>query len=152
MSGRHNKLIVPLAQELRKSMTKEEKHLWYDFLRTYPVRFIRQKVIDSYIVDFYCAKAKVVVELDGSQHGETINVERDNLRDEALSKYDIRVIRIPNYEIWQNFNGVCRHIDNTVQQSLSQQADSSLCTKEPFSDFSYKTFLEELDTTDRRTL
>ena len=131
MSGRHNKLIVPLAQELRKNMTKEEKHLWYDFLRSYPVRFIRQKIIDGYIVDFYCAKAKIVIELDGSQHGEEIIVKKDSVRDECLSKYDIQVIRIPNYEIWQNFNNVCHYIDISVQQSLSQQADSSLCTKEP---------------------
>ena len=131
MSGRHNKLIVPLAQELRKGMTKEEKHLWYDFLRQYPVKFIRQKVIDGYIVDFYCAKAKIVIELDGSHHGEDENAKADSIRDTELSKYDIQVIRIPNYEIWKNFNGVCRHIDSLVQQSLSQQADSSLCTKEP---------------------
>ena len=122
MRGRHNKHIVPLAQALRKNMTKEEKHLWYDFLRSYPIKFIRQKIIDGYIVDFYCAKAKIVVELDGAQHGEEANLEKDALRDESLSKYDIQVIRIPNYEIWQNFNSVCAHIDNIVQQSLSQHS------------------------------
>ncbi len=131
MSGRHNKFIVPLAKELRKNMTDEEKHLWYDFLRTYPVRFIRQKIINGYIVDFYCAKAKLVIELDGSQHGEEENVKADATRDIELSKYNIQVIRIPNREIWHNFNAICRHIDSLVQQSLSQQADSSLCTKEP---------------------
>ncbi|MBQ8545590.1 MAG: endonuclease domain-containing protein [Clostridia bacterium] len=131
MSGRHNKLIVPLAKELRKNMTDEEKHLWYDFLRTYPVRFIRQKIIDGYIVDFYCAKAKIVIELDGSQHGEEKNAKADATRDIELSKYDIQVLRIPNFQIWSNFQEVCRHIDCVIQQSLSQQADSSLCTKEP---------------------
>ncbi len=122
MRGRHNKLIVPLAKELRLSMTKEEKHLWYDFLRTYPVKFIRQKIIDGYIVDFYCAKAKIVIELDGSQHGKESNETKDAVRDNELSKYDINVLRIPNYEIWNNFSGVCQHIDFMVQQSLSQQS------------------------------
>lgn len=120
MRGRHNKHIVPLAKHLRKSMTDEEKHLWYDFLRTYPVRFIRQKIIDGYIVDFYCAKAKIVIELDGSQHGEEENLLKDSVRDSELLKYDIKVIRIPNYEIWKNFTGVCDHIDSIVKQSLSQ--------------------------------
>ena len=120
MNRRHNKLIVPLAKELRKNMTKEEKHLWYDFLKDYPVRFIRQKIIDGYIVDFYCAKAKLVIELDGSQHGEEEHAQKDSLRDTELSKYDIRVIRIPNYKIWDSFNSVCRHIDYIVHQSLSQ--------------------------------
>ena len=66
MDYKHNKEIVPLAKVLRKNMTKEEKHLWYDYLREYPIRFIRQKIIGKYIVDFYCANAKLVIELDGS--------------------------------------------------------------------------------------
>ena len=65
---KHNKNIVPVAKILRKHMTKEEKHLWYDFLRTYSVPFSRQKVLGKYIVDFYCAEAKLVIELDGSEH------------------------------------------------------------------------------------
>ncbi len=121
-SGRHNKALVPLAKDLRLNMTKEEKHLWYDFLRSYPVRFIRQKIIDGYIVDFYCAKAKIIIELDGSHHGLYGNAEKDALRDNELSKYDIRVVRIPNYEIWNNFYGVCSYIDSVVQQSLSQHS------------------------------
>ena len=70
MDRKHNSKIVPFAKELRKNMTKEERHLWYDFLKTYPVRFLRQKVLGRYIADFYCAKANVVIELDGSQHYE----------------------------------------------------------------------------------
>ena len=70
MERKHNKNIISLARELRKNMTKEEKHLWYDFLRTYPIRFMRQKIIGRYIADFYCAKANLVIELDGSQHYE----------------------------------------------------------------------------------
>ncbi len=122
VNRRHNKLLVPLAKNLRKDMTDEEKHLWYDFLRTYPVRFIRQKIIDGYIVDFYCAKAKLVIELDGSQHGEEKNAIKDSARDFELSKYDIKVIRIPNHKIWNNFKGVCEYIDFQVLQSLSQHS------------------------------
>ena len=70
MNGKHNKALTPIARKLRKDMTREERHLWYDFLREYPIRFLRQKVIGSYVVDFYCAAAKLVVELDGSQHYE----------------------------------------------------------------------------------
>ena len=122
MTGRHNKHLVPLAKSLRKSMTDEEKHLWYDFLRLYPVRFIRQKIVDGYIVDFYCPKAKLLIELDGSQHGEEEASKKDNLRDSELAKYNITVLRIPNFKIWQSFNSVCAHIDFIVQQSLSQQS------------------------------
>ena len=68
MQRKHNKNIVPTARMLRKNMTKEEKHLWYDFLRTYPIRFSRQKVLGKYITDFYCAEAKLIVEFDGSEH------------------------------------------------------------------------------------
>ena len=77
MDRKHNSRIVPFAKKLRKNMTKEERHLWYDFLKNYPVRFLRQKVIDHYIVDFYCHKAKLVVELDGSQHYSTEEMEYD---------------------------------------------------------------------------
>ena len=77
MQSKHNKQLVPFAKQLRKGMTKEERHLWYDFLRTYPVRFSRQKVLGKYIVDFYSAETKLVIELDGSQHYEDINAEKD---------------------------------------------------------------------------
>ena len=70
MDRKHNSKLTTLARNLRKNMTKEEKHLWYDFLKNYPVRFLKQKVIDNYIVDFYCHEAKLIIELDGSQHFE----------------------------------------------------------------------------------
>jgi len=101
-------------------MTKEERHLWYDFLKGYPIRFIRQKIIGNYILDFYCAKAKIVIELDGSQHFEETGLEKDRERDEFLKNYDLQVIRIPNNEVNQNFGGVCEYIDGIVKQSLSQ--------------------------------
>ena len=103
-------------------MTKEERHLWYDFLRTYPVRFLRQKVFGKYIVDFYCAKAQIIIELDGSQHYEDRNIEKDAERTAFLESYGLKVIRIPNNEITENFEGVCEYIDRAVKQSLSQKS------------------------------
>ena len=76
MQPKHNTQLVPLAKQLRKEMTKEERHLWYDFLRSYPVRFSRQKVLGKYIADFYSADAKLVIELDGSQHYEDGNMKK----------------------------------------------------------------------------
>ena len=120
MQPKHNKQLVPLAKQLRKEMTKEERHLWYDFLRSYPVRFSRQKVLGKYIADFYSAEAKLVVELDGSQHYEDRNIEKDNERTAFLEGYGLTVIRIPNNEVSRNFRGVCEYIDLSVKQSLSQ--------------------------------
>ncbi len=100
-------------------MTKEERHLWYDFLRKYPIRFLRQKVIDDYIVDFYCAKAKLVIELDGSQHYEEKGLLKDKIRTERIESRELIVIRIPNNEVNKNFNGVCEYIDFTVKQILN---------------------------------
>lgn len=111
---RYNGKYIVLAQALRKNMTKEERHLWFDFLHDYPMRFLRQKVIGNYIVDFYCAKAKLVIELDGSQHFDDENKMRDNERDEFLSTIGITVMRICNSEINENFRGVCEYIENTV--------------------------------------
>ena len=120
MQPKHNKQLVPLAKQLRKEMTKEERHLWYDFLRTYPVRFSRQKVLGKYIADFYSAQAKLVIELDGSQHYEKDNAEKDAERTAFLKGYGLTIIRIPNSEVNNNFRGVCEYIDAVVKQSLSQ--------------------------------
>lgn len=111
---KHNPALTENAKALRKNMTKEERHLWYDFLRTYKLRFLRQKVIDNYIVDFYCAKAKLVIELDGSQHFEPNAILRDKIRSEQIEKYNLTVLRIPNNEINENFDGVCEFIDNYI--------------------------------------
>ena len=120
MQSKHNKQLVPFAKRLRKEMTKEERHLWYDFLRTYPVRFSRQKVLGKYIADFYSAEAKLVIELDGSQHYEDGNLEKDAERTTFLEGYGLTVIRIPNNEVSRNFQGICAYIDAAVKQSLSQ--------------------------------
>ena len=120
MQSKHNKQLVPLARQLRKNMTKEERHLWYDFLRSYSVRFSRQKVLGKYIADFYSAEAKLVIELDGSQHYEDGNIQKDADCTAFLESYDLTVIRIPNNEVNRNFRGVREYIDAVVNQSLSQ--------------------------------
>ena len=122
MQSKHNKQLVPLARQLRKKMTKEERHLWYDYLRSYPVRFSRQKILGKYIADFYCAEAKLVVELDGSQHYEDSNIIKDQERRAFLELYGLRIIRVPNNEVMRNFFGVCEYIDAAVKQSLSQKS------------------------------
>ena len=127
MDRKHNSEIVPFAKELRKNMTKEERHLWYDFLKRYPVRFLRQKVIDNYIVDFYCHSARLIIELDGSQHYEEKGLLKDKIRTEIIEQRNLTVIRIPNNEVNRNFEGVCQYIDNTVKESLRQSStDTSL--------------------------
>ena len=123
MQPKHNKQLVPLAKQLRKEKTKEERHLWYDFLRTHPVRFSRQKILGKYIADFYSAEAKLVIELDGSQHYEDNNVVKDAERTAFLEGYGLTIIRIPNNEITRNFRGVCEYIDTAVRQSLSQKSE-----------------------------
>ena len=122
MQSKHNKQLVPLAKQLRKEMTKEERHLWYDFLRTHPVRFSRQKILGKYIADFYSAETKLVIELDGSQHYEDGNAEKHAERTVFLEEFGLTVIRIPNNEVNSNFRGVCEYIDAAVRQSLSQKS------------------------------
>ena len=112
---KNNPALKPLARELRKNMTKEERHLWYDFLREYPVRFTRQHPLGPYIADFYCAKAHLVVELDGSQHYEPENAMKDNVRTARLGEFGITVIRFPNSAVMRNFPGVCEYIDLAVK-------------------------------------
>ena len=116
MDRKHNKNNVTLARILRKNMTKEERHLWYDFLRDYPVRFSRQKVLGKYIADFYCAKAGLVIELDGSQHYEDEGILKDEKRTRYLEGYGLKVIRISNLDINKNFTGVCEYIDKMINK------------------------------------
>ena len=115
---KYNKDIIPLAKELRTNMTPEEKHLWYDYLRDYPVRFQRQKTIGNYIADFYCAKARLVIELDGSMHGTDENRKKDQERTEYLEGVGIFVIRFSNDDVRNHFKEVCLAIDRKVCSSL----------------------------------
>ena len=120
MQRKHNSNLVPFAKELRKNMTKEERHLWYDYLKQCSFRFQRQKILGNFIADFYCAEAKLVIELDGSQHYEDSNLLKDKIRTAFLEEYGLTVIRIPNNEVSRNFRGVCEYIDAAARQSLSQ--------------------------------
>ena len=110
MNDTNNRKLTGFAQELRRNMTKEERRLWYDFLKLQPQNFNRQKVIGPYIVDFYCAEAKLIIELDGSQHCEPEGMSGDNVRDEYLGKLGLTVCRYQNSEVMKNFDGVCTDI------------------------------------------
>ena len=110
MNKTNNPKLKPFAQELRKEMTKEERHLWYDFLKKLPLTFNRQKVIGNYIADFYCASAKLIIELDGSQHYEEKGVDSDEKRDMYFNKCGLKVLRYSNADINKNFKGVCEDI------------------------------------------
>ncbi len=109
--------LISTAKALRKNMTRHERHLWYDFLKDYPVRFQRQKTIGNYIVDFYCHSAKLVIELDGSQHYDNdANIQKDRKRDLFLQENEIRVIRFSNRDIDESFNAVCEFIHNCINR------------------------------------
>ena len=120
MDYKHNKRLTSTARALRKNMTKEERKLWFEFLRLYDVKFYRQRVIANYVVDFYCSKAKLVIELDGSQHYEPEAQARDAERTAALERYGLTVLRIPNSEVNKNFLGVCEHIDAAVKSRIDR--------------------------------
>ena len=118
MSLDYNKKNIPLAKTLRKNATVQENHLWYDFLSQYEVRFQRQKAIDNFIADFYCHRAKLIIEIDGSQHYTEIGIKKDEFRTERLAGYNLQIIRFTNRQIDTNFYGVCEYIDMVVKASL----------------------------------
>ena len=117
MNEKANKHLTDISKSLRKNMTPEERHLWYDFLKKLPITINRQKVIGKYVVDFYCASAKIAIELDGSQHYTESATVKDIERDKYLNDFGIKVLRYSNYEFNKNFNGVCddilRHINTS---------------------------------------
>ena len=110
MNTTANSKLRPFAQKLRREMTKEERHLWYDFLRSLPITFHRQKVIGRYIADFYCASAKLVIELDGSQHYDDAGMDLDRVRDKYFDKIGLYVLRYSNTDVNQHFDQVCEDI------------------------------------------
>ena len=116
MSDLYDRKLIPLAQELRKDMTRQEKRLWYEFLCRYSPRFQRQKVIDTFIVDFYCADARLCIELDGDQHYTEEGLLYDAKRTRILNGYSLQVIRFSNSDINNNLAAVCMHIDNEVKK------------------------------------
>lgn len=115
----YNSKLVPNAKALRRNMTKEEKHLWYDFLKRLPFTVKRQHNIENYIVDFYIANRKLVIELDGVQHSTPDSIEYDQARENVLSKWGIAVVRYTNRQVNQQFNDVCQDILNRLGLSFS---------------------------------
>jgi very-short-patch-repair endonuclease len=112
-NGRHlpyNPDLVLRAKELRKNMTKAEKVVWFRFLESVPYRFVAQKTIDNYIVDFYCSSLKLIVEIDGEQHYTNEGKQYDSERDSILEKYGLKICRIKNSEVFDNFDYVCERI------------------------------------------
>ena len=127
----YNKDINNIAKTLRKQMTRQERHLWYDFLRNYSVKVYRQRTIDYYVADFYCPAAKLVVELDGGEHYTEKKMLDDEYRTLIINKYGIHVVRIANNEIDNNFYGVCTYLDSVIKERIKGNSsvtcgDSSL--------------------------
>ena len=120
MSLHYNRKNIILAKDLRKNATPQENHLWYDFLASYTIRFQRQKAIGNFIADFYCHKAKLIVELDGSQHDTEKGKQSDEIRTQVLEEFGLKVIRIPNRCIDVDFRSACEYIDNAVKASLRE--------------------------------
>ena len=114
MDYKGNKKLVPLAKTLRKNMTKEEKHLWYDFLRSHTAGFRRQKILGKYILDFYSAKEQISIEVDGEHHYSEKKFAADIERTNYINGFGISVLRFSNKEIQENFSGVCQFIDEYI--------------------------------------
>ena len=121
MYNNYNRKLDERAKELRREMTPHERKLWYMFLRYYPVKIYKQRIIDSFIVDFYCASAKLVIELDGSQHYEEQGLAYDAERTAILESYGLKVIRYSNYDIDRNFEAVCSQIDMIIKERTHDQ-------------------------------
>ena len=117
-SLRKNNKLLNIARILRRNMTRQEKHLWYDFLRYYPVKIYKQRIIDDFIADFYCHSARLIIELDGLQHYTNQGRAHDAARTEVLEKYGIFVLRFSNRDVDDNFEDVCRMIDRVINERM----------------------------------
>ena len=117
----YNSKNIVLAKNLRKRATPQEKHLWYDFLRNYEIKFQRQKVIGEYIVDFYCPSLKIAIEIDGNQHYSKEGIEKDKIRTEAINKQGVQIIRIPNKQIDKDFVLACEYLNTEIQNIKSNK-------------------------------
>ena len=119
----YNAGLKDRSRQLRKNMTRQERHLWYDFLRDYPIKIYRQRSIDRFIADFYCSCAHLVIEVDGEQHYMSDGMERDAERSAILQKYRLTVIRVSNADVDHNFSGVCSFIDCRIKEELPKWED-----------------------------
>ena len=125
MSLEYNKNLIPRAKELRKNATPQENELWYKFLRTFPVRFQRQKTIGNSIADFYCHEAHLVIEIDGSQHFTPEGREHDKARTITLETFGLSVLRFTNHDIDAHFPAICQQIQTVVHQRLEHRKEES---------------------------
>ncbi|MBQ7295608.1 MAG: endonuclease domain-containing protein [Clostridia bacterium] len=116
----YNNILKEKARSLRKNMTPQERRLWFCFLKSYPVKIVSQRPIGIYIADFYCSKAKLVIELDGSQHYTDDGVDYDENRTYVIKQFGVEVIRFSNYDIDTNFEGVCLEIDRVISERIGQ--------------------------------
>ena len=114
-----NNNLLNIARILRRNMTRHEKHLWYDFLQHHPIKMYKQRIIDNFIADFYCHSARLIIELDGSQHYTNKGRVQDEARTEILERYGIYVLRFSNKDIDENFEGVCRMIDRVINERIA---------------------------------
>ena len=121
----YNATLTQRARELRVNATKQENRLWYEYLRDFRPRFTRQRIVGSYILDFYCGLVKLAVELDGSQHYEPEKVEYDKVRTRFLESLGIQVMRFTNIDVDNSFEGVCNLISNQVNALLGQPPPSA---------------------------
>ena len=121
MSLPYQRDLIPRAIDLRKKATRQEEHLWYDFLRRYPIRFQRQKVISTYIADFYCHSAKLIVELDGDQHGEAAQQQYETIRTTELERMGLKILRFSNSDVNHAFEEICQQIDHEVRKRLPHE-------------------------------
>lgn len=117
---KHDRKTMRNAQQLRRNMTREERHLWYDFLKTYPVQFKRQYPIGKYIVDFFCFQAKLVLELDGSQHRTPEEIAYDSKRTAFLEQEGFYILRLSNRDVMERFRAVCDTVDLAVNDRLNR--------------------------------
>ena len=121
MHIKRNFRLLDQAKELRKNMTSQENKLWYEFLKLYPVRIYRQRIIDSFIADFYCASAKLVIEIDGSQHFTLQGKAYDEERERIMQQYGIKTIRFSNFDIDFGFQNVCTCIHEEIQNRIKEK-------------------------------
>ena len=116
-----NNNLLENARTLRKNMTPQEKHLWYDFLRHYPIKIYKQRIIGNYIADFYCSAARIVIEIDGAQHFTPDGKLHDEVRTETLNRYGLMVLRFTNSDVDYRFDAVCGMIDKIIMQRIEEE-------------------------------
>ena len=115
-----NNNLLNIAKSLRRNMTRQEKHLWYDYLQHYPIKIYKQRIIDNFVVDFYCHKARLAIEIDGSEHYSIEGKTYDESRTGVIEKYGVIVLRFSNLDIDDKFEGVCYVIDKTIKERIKE--------------------------------